>query len=347
MLAGYEFELAEAARRLATKILGVKPGEEVVITADSGSDWRVVTATAQAIKLAGGKPVVLWFNMPERIGYDVERYIASRSIVSALLNADIWVEFNRSWLLYSKIYDEVMRAGRVRYLILVGMDADMMVRLIGRVDIDLLLEFQERLASIISKSREFTLETPEGSHMTFRNDPSRPILVEGVVRGPGDYALIGQVDWAPIEESINGIFVADGTIYPPHELGILRRPVRISIEKGRIVEISGGREAEILRRYLEDLGDTKMYSVAHIALGVHPNARLSGNILEDERIWGSVDWGFGSQSPSFKGALGLASSHIDAVALGATLIADGETLIKNGEFVHKDLRELARKLRGF
>lgn len=345
VISGFEFELINASRKLVDKILHIKPGEEVVISADSGSDWRVVVATAQAVKMANAKPLVLWFNMARGVGMEAERDIPVKSIRAAILNSDVWIEFNKSWLLYSSIYEEAMKTGRIRYLILVGMDADMMVRMIERVNIEALLEFQKKLQSIIASSREFTLTSPEGTHMTFENELSRPVLVEGEVLGPGDYALIGQVDWAPIEESINGIFVVDGSIYPPEDLGSLRKPVKITIEKGRIVKIEGGRDAEILRKWLEELGDPNMYNVAHIALGCHPNAKLTGNILEDERVWGAVDWGFGSQSPSFKGKLGIAASHFDAVALETTLEVDGEPLIRNGEYVHKDLIDLIKKLK--
>lgn len=345
VISGFEFELIEAAGKLVDKVLHIRPGEEVVITADSGSDWRVVVATAQAVRLAGAKPLVLWFNMARGVGMEAERDVPAKSIRAAVLSSDVWIEFNKSWLLYSSIYEEAVKSGRIRYLILVGMDADMMVRMIGRVNIEALFEFQKKLQSIIAGSREFSLTSPEGTSMTFENDPSRPILVEGEVIGPGDYAPVGQVDWAPLEESINGTFVADGSIYPPAELGLLKKPVKLTIEKGRIIGIEGGREAEILRKWLEDMGDPNMYNVAHIALGCHPNAKLTGNILEDERVWGAVDWGFGSQSPTFKGKLGIATSHFDAVALGATLTVDGELLIRNGEYVHKDLIDLIKRLK--
>ncbi len=345
MIGGFEFELAEAARELVEKMLKVKPGEEVVITADSGSDWRVVVSTAQAVKMAGAKPLVLWFNMARGVGMEAERDIAARSIRSAILSSDVWIEFNRNWLLYSSIYEEAMKSGKIRYLILVGMDADMMVRLIGRVNLDTLYEFQRRLASIVRSSREFIVRSPSGTDLTFRNDPARPILIEGEVTGPGDYALVGQIDWAPEEDTINGVLVIDGSLYPPQEIGLIRTPIRIKIERGRITEINGGREAKLLKRWLEELGDPNMYNVAHIALGCHPNAKLTGNILEDERVWGAIDFGFGSQAPTYRGKFGLAISHTDGLFLNATLIADGEYIMVNGDYVHKDLRDLARGLR--
>jgi predicted RNA-binding protein len=40
------FELARGGRKLIEDVMLVEPGENVVITADTSSDWRVVEATA-------------------------------------------------------------------------------------------------------------------------------------------------------------------------------------------------------------------------------------------------------------------------------------------------------------
>lgn len=59
-------ELAAAAHKLVTEAFPVKEGENVLITADSSSDARVVDATACAVKVAGATPVVCWFpQLPE------------------------------------------------------------------------------------------------------------------------------------------------------------------------------------------------------------------------------------------------------------------------------------------
>jgi len=55
--------------------------------------------------------------------------------------------------------------------------------------------------------------------------------------------------------------------------------------------------------------------------------------------------GIGSQSYTFKGKLGLASSHTDGVCLNPTVIGDGTKIIEEGEYVHPELAELARKLK--
>jgi len=33
--------------------------------------------------------------------------------------------------------------------------------------------------------------------------------------------------------------------------------------------------------------------MAHICYGFNPGAKLTGDIVEDERVWGCVEWGIG------------------------------------------------------
>jgi len=122
-----------------------------------------------------------------------------------LSESDVWIEFNKSWLLYSTPYESAMKTGRVRYICLVGMDTDMCARTVGRVNIPLLYELQRKLARVTEMSRHMRITTPAGTDVEFENDENRPVLVEGEVSGPGEYMLFGQVDWAPIEDSINRI----------------------------------------------------------------------------------------------------------------------------------------------
>lgn len=326
-------ELSKAAMKLVRDVMKVESGEEVVITADTSGDWRVVEATAAAVNVVDGKPLVLWYPTPPGVGKAADPYLPIKSLTSALKSADVWIEFNKSWLLYSTPYEKAMEEGNLRYICLVGMDADMMVRLIGRVNVEEVLKLQRRLADATSKAKHMRIVTPAGTDVRFENDPNRPVLVEGEVSGPGEYMLFGQVDWAPIEESINGVIVFDGSVWPPEELGLLREPIRLHVKNGEVVKIEGGREARIFERWLRSFNDPKMLRIAHLSYGCNPGAKLTGNILEDERVWGVVEWGLGSQSSTFKGKLGLAASHTDGVCLNPTVWADGKKILEDGKFL--------------
>ncbi len=339
-------ELSVAAYKLVKEILKIDKNEEVIITADSGSDWNVVESIAKAALQVGAKPLVAWYSMPRGVGKAADPYIPLKSLESLLLSADVWIELNKAWLLYSTPYEKALKENKkLRYMCLVGMDTDMAVRTIGYVDVETLYEFQRRLAEITKRARHMKITSPAGMDIEFENDPKRPIFVEGEVQGPGEYMLFGQVDWAPIEDSINGIIVFDGSVWPPEELGLLKEPIKLHIKEGVVVKIEGGSEAKIFKSWLESFNDPNMFNVAHISYGCNPGAKLTGNILEDERVWGVVEWGLGFQSPSFKGKAGPAASHTDGISLSPTVWADGEKVIEKGEYVHPDLINLAKKLR--
>ena len=338
-------ELMSTAFKLVKDVLKVDRNENVVITIDTTGDWRVAEAVAEATYIIGGKPLVLWYPSPPAVGKAADPYLPLLPLAECVKNSDVWIEFNKSWLLYSTVYEEAIKANRTRYICLVGMNVDMMVRTIGRVNIPVIYEFQRRLADLTSKGRRVKITSPAGMNVEFENDPSRPVLIEGEVSGPGEYMLFGQVDWAPVEESINGRIVFDGSMWPPHELGLLKEPVILDVEKGRIVRVSGGAEARIFERWIKSFSDEKMFCIAHLSYGCNPGAKLTGNILEDERVWGVVEWGIGSQSSSFKGKLGLASSHTDGICLNPTVTIDGEKIIQDGEYVHQSLIELTTRIR--
>jgi len=339
-----DFELMKASLKLVKDVLKVSKGEEVAITADTASDWRVVEATARSVSIVGGKPIIILHETPVGVGRAADPYLPVKTLIGVLTSADVWIEYNRNWLLYSTPYWEVVKRGNVRYLCLVGMYAGGMVRMIGRINLEAMYKFQRKLAEITSRVKEMRVTSPTGMDVIFENDPSRPVLVEGEVAGPGEYMLFGQVDWAPREDSINGVIVFDGSVWPPEELGILKEPIRLYVRDGRVYKIEGGYEARLFEKWLRSFNDEKMFNIAHISYGCNPGAKLTGNILEDERVWGVVEWGLGSQSATFKGRLGPAASHTDGVCLRPTVIGDGEVIIKDGDYVHPELIGIAGKL---
>ena len=157
----YEYELAKAAHKLVSEMLKLKPGEIIAVTADSESDPRVVDATAAAAFAVGAKPVVIWLASPLGVGKAADPMLPIRTLTVALKEADAWVEFNNEWLLYSSPWDRAIEGNKkLRYLCLVGMDADMMTRCIGRVDYPTLLKFQSKIVEMTKKAKKCELQLP-------------------------------------------------------------------------------------------------------------------------------------------------------------------------------------------
>jgi len=341
-----EMELASTAYKVVRDLCNLQPGEDLLITVDSAGPWRVAEETAKAGAALGAKVMVAWHSTPPGYGRAADPYLPD-SLHAAIPKTDVWVEYNYQWLLYGKAWEEALAdAKRVRYLFLGGLSVDQIIRTVGKVDLRLQKEFQDRLVEMTAKATAMRITTPAGTDVTFENVPGRPVTNEGWATAVGPHFLLGQIAWAPLEESINGTIVFDGSFSGGGEadLGVLKQPITFRMKDGRWHDISGGAEAAFVRGWFERLGDEAMHNVAHVCYGFNPGARLSGLCTEDERVWGSTEWGFGYQGPFFNGNAGPAATHVDAICLNSSVWLDGSHVIDEGKLVEPRLAELAHRM---
>jgi len=334
----YEFELAKAADILVNELFKLKEGETMVITADTESDERVVNATARSVFAAGGKPMVIWLASPLGVGKAADPMFPTESLFGALKGADCWVEYNNQWIFYSSVYDRVIKANKkLRYSCLVGMNVDMMVRTIGRVDYPALKVFLDKLTEIAKDADEFRITTPAGMDVAFKLTKERMVGYSlGYADKPGVHMMSGQVYWGMDPTTLNGKIVFDGSVNPP--LGLIKVPIELTIEKGDIVAFGEGNDSVKYEAWLRSFNDPNMIKIAHICPGFNPGAKLTGDVVEDERIWGSVEFGIGNM------AWRPAPSHSDGICLNTSIWLDGEQILDKGKCVHPELAELAKNL---
>lgn len=328
-------DIEAAARVLVRDLLRMKRGETVLVYGDPGADASVVRATVDAVEASGGQPLEAWYRLQGPPGTEPPGPLAE-----AMRSSDAIVEFARTYLITTKAFERALHAGS-RHLCLTGMDADMMVRCIGQVSLPALRKFGLVLRQLTEKAKGARVTSDAGTDLRFQKG-RRPVFLDtGECVAPGrDSFLGGQVSWAALEPTIEGTLVLDGSVWPPDELAPLKEPVRLRVRRGRIVEIDGGESGRILAGWLRRLRDRRMYDVAHFCFGFNPGARITGRILEDERVFGGFVTGLGSQQASFRGGLTLAKSHLDGVTLRPTVSFDGVEIERDGTFVHPRLEPL-------
>ncbi|MDL2253049.1 leucyl aminopeptidase [Ruminococcaceae bacterium OttesenSCG-928-I18] len=341
-----DMELSKAAYNLMHELIQVKKGESVLITTDSKAKFRVAEEIAKTANALGAKVMLAWHTTPLGYGSVTEPYLPEPLTVCAD-KTDVWIELNDQWLLYSSMWDRAVSNGRTRQIQLGGLSIEQIVRCIGDIDIPVQIEFQNTVQEMTKKAKHMRITSKAGTDIEFDNDPNRPVNSEIMYDTPGAHFLIGQIGWAPKEETINGKIVIDGSISGggDAELGVIDNPVTYTVEKGRLTHIEGGAEADIIRAYFESLNDPNMYIPAHVCYGFNPNARLEGTMTEDERVWGSTEWGFGHQGSNFTaGEPRVAKSHIDGICLKSSVWLDGTQITKEGVVIEPKLKSLAEKL---
>ncbi|GAB3417173.1 M29 family metallopeptidase [Flindersiella endophytica] len=334
------YEAALGARKLVEQIMLVKPGEDVVITADTSTDSRVVDLTAQAVAAAGATPTVVWYETRPTSAMEPPGPVAG-----AIARADVWIEYALAYIMHSEAFREAMQSG-ARYANLTGMDVPMLVDTVGRVDFEGTMELGRALVGLLEQADEVRITTPAGTDLRARNG-GRPINLRGKpAERPGETVMLaGQISWNPLEETQEGVLVFDGAVWPPNELGLLRSPIRMQVSGGVVSQIEGGPDAFTFEQWMESHDDVNMFRIAHWSLGFNPGVtRPTGRIVEDERVFGCVELGLGTKGAWIGGDPWVAAAHTDGSLLNPSIYLDGEAIELDGRYVHPDLVEICRRL---
>ncbi len=334
-----EFELQKASDRLIKEILQVRVGETVVITGDTSSDERVMNATAASVFTVGGKPMLITTSTPGGVGKAADNDLPVEALSAALTKADVWIEYNKQWLLYSTPFEMAFNNNKkIRYINLVEMNPSLMIRNIGDVDIPLLSEFMNKFADMNKNTKVYKVKAPNGTDLTFKTNPNHLVCCDaGDASTPGIFMMPGQLNIVPEFNTVQGTLVFDGSLVPPFRL--LDAPIRLTIENSTIVKIEGRRQAEEFENWLNSFNDPNMFKLAHMAYGLNPGAKLTGDIVEDERVWGCVEWGIGYVSLIDAPPFGQdAKSHCDGICLNASVWLDDVQVLENGKFIFPELK---------
>ncbi len=316
--------------------LSLKKDEHLLIITEPPTDTRVVEALFDAAWQKGARPIVT--TIPYRGEHNVE---PPKTLAATMKAADAAITLipYESADFYTKAFLEMLQGG-TRMLGLLSATAEVLVRHIYEHDFTVTDRICEVLESVISAASTVRITSEAGTELEATLG-GRPVqLNPGRVSQPGDegYLPPGVVGQAPIEESWNGRAVFDAFAYP---VGILRHPITVDIQDGRITRVAGKEEAYKFRAWLEGREDSNIYWVAHYGFGINPNFRkLTGLKFLDERMYGVFDVGFGTNDlPCFRGKV-RANGHTDGLMMKASVSFDGECIFKDGRFVHPELRPL-------
>lgn len=346
----YDFELVSACLKLLRDSFQLGPDQSVAITYDTESSDAVAEATAQAAVILGAKPLLIKIKAPRGNGKAGDPDLPIDALVGALNGVDAWVEYNYEWLFYSTVYDRVMEENKkIKYMCLVGMTPEQIINNIGKIDIPTLAELIHKVTDVTEAATHVKITSHAGSDIEFDNKKGREFgVADGLVEEGIAKMLIGQIGWAPDFDTINGVIVVDGSICP--DIGIVDAPVKIYCEKGKVVKVEGGSSAQQFDQWLKSFDDPNMFNVAHLCYGLGPYAKLTGDVCQDERVWGCIEWGFGNIGacltiPDIPEGI-PAASHADVICLNSSLWLDGVQVLDEGNIVGptEDIVALARKL---
>ena len=148
----------------------------------------------------------------------------------------------------------------------------------------------------------------------------------GIYHNPGDFGNLpaGEAFIAPVEGTAQGVIVIDGAM---SGVGVVEEPIKMTVESGYVTEITGGHGARMLEDAIADLGKPAR-NIAELGVGTNDRAIITGKVLEDEKVLGTVHLALGN-NVGFGGTCDV-PVHLDGIILRPTLVIDDEVIIKEG-----------------
>lgn len=162
------------------------------------------------------------------------------------------------------------------------------------------------MAEELTKANEVMIETGDGYRLKIPLGEREGIASTGVFRHKAASGNLpsGEAFIAPIEGEASGEIEINGSIAG---IGLVREPTLLTIEEGRLVHATG----EVGQQLLDLLGEGDGRYLAELGIGTNYAARITGNILEDEKAYQTIHVAFGSNA-SFGGKI-QTDVHIDCV----------------------------------
>ncbi len=192
------------------------------------------------------------------------------------------------------------------------------------IDYDALKRESRRLYGIFKKADMVRVTTERGTDITFTVGTSSFFGQDGgSFDYPGAFGNLpeGELSFAP--ESCEGIFIVDASFA---DCGLLSSPLVFKVTGGMVTEITGTGADQITKR-LDRVGP-EAYKVAELGIGLNPKAKVIGNILEDEKVIGTVHIAVGNNL-SFGGDNDV-PLHLDGVITEPDIYVDGVRFMKKG-----------------
>lgn len=316
--------MAKGARTIVEVCAGTQAGEKAVIVTEPCM-MSMAEAIAGAVMAVGAEPIITIMTPRESDGQE-----PPASIAAAMKASNVFFNVVNKSITHTRATRDAAEAGS-RGMMMTQFSEEMLMG--GGINADFrgIAPQCQAVAKALEGSEKIHLTTPHGTDLTYSARGRRGNALTCMI-SPGLFTTVPTIEAnvSPLEGTAEGTIVADASI-PYVGIGLLKEPVVAKVEKGMIVSIAGGAQADMLKRNWESKNDPMVYNVAEMGIGLNPNCQFIGYMLEDEGVYGSVHIGTGTNITL--GGVVKAACHYDLIMTGATIVADGRTILKDGKIV--------------
>jgi len=331
-------KMVASAKKVLASVMGLKQQDRVLIITDEETKDIADSFSKAAAKICSRKPIIYQLNEDDRPLYALPSDLARKMdsfIGKKVKGSMIFINAFEGYLeetpfrlqLIRKQRSERSRVGHAP-----GITKKMMLDGSLTADYGAIMRSAQALMKAFKNVVSVQLTGPGGTDLAFRID-NRPFETDvEIPDGQIGNLPAGEIWCAPEETSANGVYICDGSI---GDIGSVKDPITIKISKGKAVSLKCEDKA-FGERVLKAISLDEMSNViGEFGIGLNPEAKLTGNLLEDEKAGGTAHIAFGNNI-DMPGGRNNSKTHRDFLMYKPTIAVrykDGTTaiLIKNGK----------------
>lgn len=247
---------------------------------------------------------------------------------------------------FTHIFDYLLEGKKsMRAVWTPGLTEDMFNRTVN-IDYDELASRCKKLGELFKNTVNVQVTAPGGTNITV------PVFGRALMNDDGDFSTpgsggnipAGEIFISPVVGKCEGTIVYDGSMTFSDGDSILETPITCRVQNGFVTEIKGGAEAKRLLKTVTEAenrsieyektgklpaGEGEIYrrnarNIGELGIGLNPAARITGNMLEDEKAFHTCHFAIGENYDNDAPSL----IHLDGVVRNPTIVLtyeDGST----------------------
>ncbi|MBI3027778.1 aminopeptidase [Candidatus Woesearchaeota archaeon] len=301
--------------------MNLKSNESCLIVADKKLENIADALYKNSLKITRNSKLIL-IRVPEAHGVEPPEWVAGE-----MLKYDVMLLTTTKSLSHTRARENASKKG-ARIVSMPGITIDMMKRALN-VDFYKINSINKKLIKKLNNKNKIMVKTNFGTDIKFYVKGRKWIGDDGIYTKKGAFGNLpaGEIFIAPLENKTNGTIAVDASI---GGIGKVDKKIRIDIKDGFIEKIVGGNIGQLLKKSLKN----RYYkNVAELGIGTNYKAKITGNVLEDEKVAGTCHIAFGNNK-HFGGKIDV-PFHVDAVIKNPTIYADGALIMNDGKLKYK------------
>ena len=308
-------KMFSAASGAMEYLLNLNQHDNVLIVTDT-----YCSAIADAFSLAAaekGSRVELYeiknYERPvKEIPKELEKLLYGKTIVLNIIKAyPEEIAFRIKWIF------KVEENKSIKMAHMPGITEEMMLNSVN-VDFKRMRTVADNLVKSLNGAEYVRITTDKGTDLLL--GVARRIFIGDIGVKPGEMCNIpcGEVYCAPLETEAEGVVVFDGSI---GDIGLLTSPLKAFLQKGRVIMFKS-EDRELVERIsrLTDVDDEARV-IGELGIGINPGARITGNMLEDEKALGTAHIALGNNADFPGGGKNNSQIHRDFLFYRPTIEA--------------------------